>query len=597
MSPKKTWLWLLLATGLFAFIYFYQRQAHNRPVAPARILPHLDPASVVSVQVRPAGHIQLEIRADRTNQNWTLTEPVSYPAQAEKIQRLLEALAKLAPATYITPAELRGHPKADDEYGFSSPQASLILEREGGFSQLNIGSKTAPGDQVFVQVVAVEGVYVVDAGLLNLLPATADDWRDTTLVDPSRLSVERLSVTNNAKAFVLVLQQDSTNHLWRMVWPFRARADNARIEEGLRKLASIRIRSFLPETPKPDLEILGLSPPALEIAFGQGTNNVPLLQFGKSPTNDTSAVFARRAGESALFTLAEALLKPWQPESVNDFRDPHLLTVTETITAISARADEPFSLERQTNGNWRILPDNLPADAELVGRFISVLTNAPIAQFVKDVVNAPELPDYGLTPPLRQYRLEAPGPGTNLVLADLQFGFGTNQPDKVFARRTDESSVYAISTNDFARLPTAGWQLRDRALWDFDAGDVVRARVTRQGATRELLHNGPHEWSLARGSTGVINDLAIEESVRGLAHASMLTWQAHGDAALLRCGFEDKKYEIALELKDGRKVSIRFGNETPSGAVYAAVTLDGTPCVGEFPGNLYGQLQYSLNVP
>ena len=35
-----------------------------------------------------------------------------------------------------------------------------------------MGAKTAPGDQVFLQVVGVEGVYVVDADFLKYLPRT-----------------------------------------------------------------------------------------------------------------------------------------------------------------------------------------------------------------------------------------------------------------------------------------------------------------------------------------------------------------------------------------------------------------------------------------
>ena len=73
---------------------------------PAAILPDLQPAAVTSVQVFPAG--ALEIRADRTNGGWVLTKPVVYPAQTAAIEALLDALQKLAPAK-ISAAELREH--------------------------------------------------------------------------------------------------------------------------------------------------------------------------------------------------------------------------------------------------------------------------------------------------------------------------------------------------------------------------------------------------------------------------------------------------------------------------------------------------------
>lgn len=602
MSAKNTWLWVFVAACLFAFIYFYERPARLAPAPPARIFPKLHPAAVKFVQVRPAGPVQLEIRADRTNDAWLLrSEPLVYPAQSEKVGALLDALAQLTPATYITPAEMRNRPKADEEYGFASPQASLILEQSNYLVHVNIGARTAPGDQLFLQVVGVEGAYVVDADLLKLIPTTANDWRDTTLINLDGLTFDRLAVTNNAKAFVLVLQRDLTNQLWRMVWPLRARADNGRVEECLLKLQDLRVRRFITDEPKPDLESFGLAPAALELALALGTNTVAALQFGKSPTNDAGALYARRPGLSSVFTVPRDLVSPWQRESVNDFRDPHLLTLTEPVQLIVARGREPFSLQRDTNGAWQILPEGLTADAALVRDFLSVLTDAQIRQFVKDVVNPPELPDFGLAPQLRQYVLfsqstNSAGSTSNRQIAELDFGCVTNQPDRAFARRADETPVYAISTNDFTRLPATGWQLRERKLWDFPMTNIARVTIHQQDKTRQILHNGPQQWSLAPGSQGIINDLAVEETVRGLAQASVREWLARGETNRAVYGFGDNPYEITLELKSGAKSTLQFGSETSVGSV-CAVLLDGQLWFGEFPGDLYGQVRYALTIP
>ena len=56
-----------------------------------------------------------------------------------------------------------------------------------------------------------------------------------------------------------------------MVFPIPSRADNAKIEDALRKLHSLRVSQFLADRPKPDLEALGLAPPELELALGQAT--------------------------------------------------------------------------------------------------------------------------------------------------------------------------------------------------------------------------------------------------------------------------------------------------------------------------------------
>src|SRR6202040_2982836 len=132
---------------------------------PLKVLPNLKAASVTSVQVRPA--VQWQIRIQRTNGLWQLTEPIRYPAQASSIQDLLTALERLTPATYIARQELKNRPQADEEYGFGGPQATIIIQQGDYFVQVLIGTRTAPGDQVFLQVVGDEGVHVVDAELLK----------------------------------------------------------------------------------------------------------------------------------------------------------------------------------------------------------------------------------------------------------------------------------------------------------------------------------------------------------------------------------------------------------------------------------------------
>jgi hypothetical protein len=607
MSFKTTLVWLLIAGALFGFIYLF-RPHPPTTAGPGKILPALVPAAVTSIQVRPGGQGQPQIRAERNEGAWQLVEPLSYPAQGDQIQKLLDRLAELVPATYITPAEVRHMPNADEQYGFAAPQASLIITQGDYRAQIYIGRRTPPGDQVFLQVVSGQGVYLVDAELLKLIPQSVNDWRDHALFSFENMAFDRVAVTNTAKepsragGATFVLQRDGTNGLWRMVWPFvrGARADNARIEAALQMLPDMKVKQFVSDDPHADLEAFGLAQPELELSLAQGTNIVAQLQVGRSPTNDAKLVYARRSRQNAIVEIDKQALAPWQRASINDFRDPHLITLTEPVDLIDVRATEPFSLQRETNG-WRILPEGLPADEGAVGSFLATLTKLAINwDFSRDVVNEAGLPEFGLAKPVREYLLKqvatnGSGVLTNIDVADLQFGFGTNQSDKVFARRTDESSVYAISTNDFAQLPAVGWTLRERKVWHFTEEDVARLIVRREGHTHELIRNGTNEWSLAAGQ-GLINDLAVEAAVRGTAQASAALWAARGETNRLRCGFVDNGFTLVFELKDGQKQTIEFGGQAPSGLTYAAVRLNGELWICEFPADVYRLIEYSLSI-
>jgi hypothetical protein len=610
MSGKKTMMWVVVAAVLFGVIWL-ERHLRRPPAGPAPVLAQFDPATVTAVEVRPGGAGQVEIRAERTNGSWRLTAPLQYPAQALSVENLLSALAKLTPVWSLGPTEIRNRPGAEDEYGLAPSRATSIILQQGERStHVLLGALTAPGDQLFLQVVGVDAVQVVDADLLKVVPRGANDWRDTSFLGLKVLAPDGVRVTNNAKTFsgtreaatTFALQRDPTNHLWSMVRPIEARGDTAKVEQSLERLQDLRILQFVSDDPKNDLESFGLQPPALEIALSQGTNLVALLQFGQSPTNDPTRVFARRLGQKGVVAVSKELLEPWRVASVDEFRDPRLFVLTERVDAIEVQAEDTCSLQRQTNDTWRIEPRHWPADAGLVRDLLATLGDCPISGYVKYITTAKDWPEYGLAPPARRFVLQttsvsAAGAPTNVVLADLSFGLTTNYPGKVFARRADESSLYAISTNDFQRLPWNSCQLRDRKLWNFTVEDVIGITIRQQGGVRQLTHKGQYDWALAGGAQGTVDPIAIEETVRGLAQASAVGWVACGETNRARFGFTDKSYQLTFELKGGTKAAIEFGQPAPSGLPYAGTALDGEFWVFELPWLLFRDAARYLSIP
>jgi hypothetical protein len=176
--------------------------------------------------------------------------------------------------------------------------------------------------------------------------------------------------------------------------------------------------------------------------------------------------------------------------------------------------------------------------------------------------------------------------------------FGTNQADKVFAGRADEPGfVYAVRLADFQRLPGAGWQMRERRIWNFSTNDLAYATIRQQGRVRHIVRNGPHDWSLAQGSQGVIDGLAVEETVRELCQLSAVTWVGRGAADRARFGFNDNSHQVMLEMKNGEKAPVEFSTLAASSVPYAAVTLDGEPWVFECPTWIFEYVQRYLSVP
>ena len=598
MRPRFTWFWLILAVGLFAFIVFIELPARRTAGQPERVLANFKTNEVTSIEILPKG-LELGIRADRIRGGWQLTKPIKDPADSARIESLLGTLQELAPAAQFTERDLNDiHSSPEEAYGFNDPQATLIINNDA--LRLRVGRRTPPGNQVFLQVVGMEKtVFVVDAELLKWIPTQPDAWRDTALLDIPGLAFDRVTITNGTKA--LDLQRDAATGLWRMTCPgsWSARADSTKIELMVEQLQQVRIGAFVPDNPKPDLEALGLGPTALQVTLLQGTNDVTILQFGK--TNDASQVFAQRSGRAAVFTVPQQAVAAWRAP-LNDFRNPHLVALIRPLAKLSIQGDDSFSLVPQTNGSWRILPQNLQADTALVQGLLTNLSEMPIVDFTADVASELSLPKYGLAPPARQFAFEWEHtnnlPANSNVVVEIQFG--TNNQDLVYARRKDESSVYAVKLADYQLLPSASWQMRDRRPWSFGIDDVAQVTLREDGRIRQLLHKDKYDWVLAPHSSGVIDGtqkLAIDSTIRGLIEISVPAWSSHGTNNSSHFGFSEQGRQITFELRNGEKHSIDFGNDAPSGLPYVGVTLDGDLWVFELPALLYRDVLSWLSVP
>ena len=611
MNSKNTWIWFIVAAALFAFIFSFQRFSRSPATEPSHILSDLRPNAVTSVQVNPAN--AFEIRAERTsgasertNGAWLLAKPVVYPAQPAAVDALLAALQKLTPITRISASELREKGGASAEYGFDNPQFSITVEAGNQRWQLRVGNKTAPGDQVYLRVVGVDGAFVADADWLKLIPRSADDWRSTALVNFNGSAPDWIVLTNGTK--VIELHCDTTNHFWHMTRPLMARANSGRITEALERLQTARVSQFISNETRVDLSALGLQHADLDLWLGHGTNFTTAIHIGKSPTNDASQVHVKREGWNTVATTAKEPLSLWSG-TVNDFRDPYLLELSAPIAEIEVQGSNNFTLQQQGTNEWRVPGEKFPVDTESVQQFIKTLASLRVAEFVSDVVTTPDLPRYGLATPVRQITLrstaglprqsEATAGDTNAIVAQLLFG--ATQTNEVFVKRADEDFVYGLATADLSLMPEfdCGWEFRDRRLWHFSETNVVSITLRQNGKLRQMLRNGANQWSLAAGSQGIINNPpALEETAHRLGELTVAGWVDRNLTEPEKLGFNTNNLQITIELKTGEKCAMDFGLELPQAqTALAAATLDGERWAFVFPPVLYQFVLSYLTIP
>jgi hypothetical protein len=591
---KTTWTLVGAAALLFAFIYFFERRMTptDAPAPPPAALLKFKASEVTVVQLRRTN--QFVLRAERTNQNWNITAPISYPAERFAVELLLNSLAGLFPSTYIGPDELKAQKKSIAEFGLDVPLASLTLQHAGRRSEVLFGSRTPAGDQAYVQLANQPGIYVVPAEINRLLPRNATDWRDIALINLEGLNLDRFEVRSPGRGFVV--QVNPTNLQFYLSKPITARADRSKVVALLRKLQEEKVLSFVSDDPRSELETYGFQPPEAEAVFGIGTNDLVTVQFGKSPSNDV--VYARRMLNNNVVLVSRSALEAVQL-SASDLRDRHLLSFPDAaVDRIEVAGNESFTLQRRGSNSWMITePQPLLADPELVRETINLLATLE-GNVEKDVVI--DFGSYGLAQPLRQYFLKASTTNANGGLTNrllTQLDVGGRRDGSIFARGP-ESTVYAVDRVFLDRLPSSAWQLRDRRVWSFTTNQIVRLTISHNGNTRQLVRGTGGEWKLEAGSIGILNNThAIEETVFRLGELRAAVWVDRGEGKRQLYGFRENADKLLLELKGGEKpqtLTVEFGDKAQSGYPYALATVDGQSLIFEFPLQLYIQVAQRL---
>jgi hypothetical protein len=602
MKWKGTLLLVASAVTLFAFILLVERHWKNTSEAngpPERLL-SLKATEVTNIQLRLTNQFLLRAERVRADAPWTLTLPIGYPAQQLPIEWLLQTLETLTPNSYIPPGELTARKQTIAQYGLDVPQATLTLQHNGQRAELLFGSQTTVGDQIYLQVQNRPGIYVVNNEAFERLPRTYNDWRDTALLNLAGIGWTRLEVRGSGRGFAL--EFDTNNKAFYLSKPTPARAEPGKVDALIRQLRDASVVKFVTDYPPRDLEPFGLQPPVLELAFTSGTNDLIVVQFGKSPTNDSSTVYARRMSHTNIVLVSRAILDSLQI-SHGELRDLRLVNLPSInpVDAIEVIGTESFSVRRLTNGTWTLNDGPSLVDAEAVREWLDLLAKLE-GTVEKDIVT--DFAVYGLSPqPARRYLIKtlatnSVGSISNRVMAELDLG--TQQGEKVFARRPDEDTVYSLPRKDVARLPREAWQLRDRRLWSFTTNQVIRVAVRQSGQTRKLERSPAGIWTVSEGAGVMINSRIMDAVLQPLGELRVATWVARGDENRTAFGFKEDNNRVSFDIRDGEKtrtLTLELGAVAPNRIPYGLAVVDRQTWIFEIPVVTFFELARDLINP
>ncbi len=299
------------------------------------------------LEVRPLTN-GFEALRDPASREWTLTKPLPTRANRALLDHLLRELDLLRVARFV--ADPPGLDPA--RYGLAPPQRELVFAQgtnELLRLQLGLPSPDQP-DFLHARVMHLSNVVLVPAAPLQTWFTGFTNFCDRRLLIFDSEQVTRIEVRVD-EPFAL---ERETNHTWRIVEPYSARADPALVAEALEEMAALEFLGFEREVAT-DFAPYGLDPPRRQYllkgrpATADGTNVVLAQVDYGNPTGHR--YYARRSLEpSVLLALDPVRL----PRAAYRLRDRQIWNVnTNDLLAITVRqGDRERKLVRTGPMQW-----------------------------------------------------------------------------------------------------------------------------------------------------------------------------------------------------------------------------------------------------
>lgn len=526
MRTKVTLVLLFLNVALFFFIFKFERGWRTERAsleARRKVLPP-EAADIRSLEISGPGLTTIKLR--RQGEEWSLSEPIDWPANPHAVSRIINELQFLEHETSFTVADLKKSGQSLADYGLAQPRLTVTFTAASGEPvSLRLGDETKVGNRLYVLSPDGTRVHVVNLSLARSLALTVDELRADTVLTIPVFEVRSLNLQTAANLRVRIRREAGR---WAFEAPIITRANKTATELTLNALTSLRVRSFVPKAAG---DISPNTNPSLRITL-EGNNRRETLLLGAelgttaipesatasaAQSPDLSAAGSAKAdvefyamleGKSAVFTVAipGGLLKILR-NAQEDLRETRILEfepATVTGITLSAPNQPELTLQRLegaagAEASWQIVhrnaaagPQTQTADLKAVQRLLEQLTLLSAKKFQSDAPSDADLEAWGFNQPEREIIVAFTNPQGATATLKLQLGLATPRDGKAYARLSTERFVYVVDPAILAETGVAPLAYRERLLRELPgAASITTLKLVDLSTHATLLEKNP----------------------------------------------------------------------------------------------------------
>jgi hypothetical protein len=474
MNAKKTILIAVLFIIVAAYYVWDQKRIKTneaRQEAESRLItPKKDALTDISIE-RKQGALKLEKQGGR----WVITQPVRAGADETAVNSLLDEIDR---AKKTNPFDAKGKP---EDFGLKDPSIKAEFKAAGAnyIQNVELGSKTTAGDEVYAQIPKDKKIFTVSTSLETQLSKSANELRDKRLL-PANLN-EATSLTLSFDG--LVFEMEKKEGKWELLKPIRAKADDDKISEILREWNNAKAEDFIDTRPL-NLATYGLDRPSLTATVCAKEKDRPatltLLVGGKVPKNE-SMQYAMAQGGNNAFTVRSQALEKLRP-TLNDLRSKELFTLksSDVSRLIFDVRGKKTDLESDSSGKWHLANDKAArVDQSFISQKISDLINLKAVRLF-DTPTSPS--ETGLDRPnLRITLASRDRKTTETILIGKRTGQG--EGEFIYVRLVEKNLTAGVNWQEIGKFYVMRDEALDKSMFNFEEGLVQKIEI-KDGAKK-----------------------------------------------------------------------------------------------------------------
>ncbi|MCZ6679405.1 MAG: DUF4340 domain-containing protein [Candidatus Poribacteria bacterium] len=412
----------------------------------------------------------------------------------------------------------------------------------------------------FKTTLIILAVFVVLAGayLLFLQPSTDSEKpvegqqkiREVYGLDKDK--IRRIGLSFKDESYQPMTLAKDADGQWQLTAPFAADADPAKIDEMLQNLLEKRVKRTLEAT---DLAQYGLRPPNIQMKLWTEAESPAKTFFIGNKTINYS-VYTQEKSEAHIFLIESSALDDFT-KSPSDLRDRNVFKFSPDEVAkfsLQVAGQPEIRCQRMEAGHWEMVqPVAAKADLGEMEAALAVLDTLKVAVFEAD----------GQIEPAR-YGLDSPRITVAIQLADertqeLQIGGEAATTGRIYAKRSEVPSVYAVNAEIYAQLNKTVFDLRDKRVMDFQRTATNRFEIHQGESNIVCEKNVEGEWKITEPVALKADAGAVDDLLFGVDALKAVEFVADVPQSLQPYGLDSPSIQVSFMVPDAEPAVLLVG--------------------------------------